>query len=193
MTIETVPSLMRFFRLRVDETVSRRAIDADDASRDYLAQLLETVGTGSGADLFDGSLVLRLDDALGRGPGDQIVALQSVGDAALYLVSFFPEHIARAGLDAGLYINVGRFAYGRAAGILTVRSGNARNVLTDLGQRFGTYADVLADIAQSSALGGVTRDVVRLFDRWKQTGSTVALEAMARIGAFPAPGNRGAC
>jgi hypothetical protein len=196
MVIEPVSSLYSYFRQALGAvSARRREAIAEPATTDYLANLLVTFATGENNALLERSIVLTLDEALARGPGEQLVRLQSVGDAALYLASFFPDHLARARLDVGLYVHVGGFAYGRAAEIVraTAGDGGEPTVLSELGEKFPLIVDVLAEVAESSALGAVTKSIVQLFDRWKATGSERALEAMARAGAFPAKGGGHAC
>jgi hypothetical protein len=188
MVIEAVPSLFGFFRDAVGAASARRRAIDEPATVDYLAQLLVTFATGENTAVLDRSIILTLDEALAATPGEQLLGLQAVGDGALYTVSFFPEHLARAHLDPGLYVHVGAFAYGRAAELLRASGTREPRVLVELTNRFPAIVDVLGEVAQSAALGTVTRDLVRLFDRWKATGSTHALDAMARAGAFPAKG-----
>ena len=184
MAIEPVASLVTYFRDAVVSATSKRKVKLREPTTEYLARMLSGVAEGRHNGLLEGSVVLALDDAMTYGVGEQVLRLQSIGDATLFAVSFFPEQIAQGGQQTGLYVNVGAFAYGRAAQ-LTQRTGGEPRVLLDLKEGFGTVVDVLAEVAESSSLGAVTRDVVKLFDRWKQTGSERVLEQMARMGAFP--------
>lgn len=185
MSIQPVSSLFSYFREMIDAARARRNVAATDETTDYLANLLVTFATGENNPVLDRSIVLVLDDALSRGTGEQFILLQAVGDGALYLLSFFPDHLARARLDASLYVSVGAFAYGRAAEIARAAGTKEPRTLIELNTRFSQFVDVLAEVAESSALGSVTKNLVQLFDRWKTTGSARALEAMARAGAFP--------
>lgn len=191
--IEPVPNLFCYFRDIVGAAGTRRRVITEPATTDYLANLLVTFATGANNALLERSVVLTLDEALSRGPGEQLVGLQAVGDVSLYLVSFFPDHLARAQLDQTLYVHVGAFAYGRAAQIVRASGESEPRVLLELEARFPAIVDVLSEVAESSALGAVTKNLVKLFDRWKATGSTRALEAMARAGAFPVKGGGHEC
>jgi hypothetical protein len=193
MAIEPVSSLVHYFRDAVDDASRRRQVAARPETHAYLAQLLVTFATGENNALLERSIVLTLDEALSRGDGEQLLGLQAVGDGALYLVSFFPDHLARAQLDPALYVSVGAFAYGRAAELARRAGTREPQVLLELNEKFPRFVDVLGEVAESSALGAVTRDLVKLFDRWKATGSPRALEAMARAGAFPLKGGGHRC
>lgn len=185
MVIEPVSSLFMYFRSALGAAGARRKVSAEPETTDYLANLLVAFATGESNAILDRSIVLTLDEALSAGPGEQLAGLQAVGDGALYLLSFFPDHIASAQLDSALYVHVGTFAYGRAAEIVRATGEGEPYVLLELNARFPEFVDMLAEVAESSALGAVTKDLVKLFDRWKTTGSPRALEAMARAGAFP--------
>lgn len=185
MAIEPVASLMTFFRDAVVSATSKRKVKLREPTSDYLAQMLSEVAQGRHNEVLKGSVVLALDEAMTHAPGEQLLRLQTIGDASLFALSFLPEHVARGGNDAGLYVSVGSYAYGRAAQLARSAGAVEPRVLLELNQNFGRVVDVLSEVAESSALGAVTRDVVKLFDRWKQTGSRHALEQMARMGAFP--------
>lgn len=186
MAIEAVKNLFTYFREAITTVSAKRRLISVSDTTDYLAELL--VRTGTRSEVLQQSIVLTLDDALSRGPGEQIIGLQAVGDGALYLVGFFPDHLASEHVDLSLYVSVGAFAYGRAADMVRATGSTEPTVLADLNSHFETYADVLAEVAEAWALGAVTRDMVKLFDRWNQTGSSHALEEMARRGVFPTRG-----
>jgi hypothetical protein len=193
MTIEPVGSLFVYFRDAVVRASEHQRLETQPETTDYLANLLVTFGTSESQRLLQHSIVLTLDDALARPAGEQLVGLQAVGDGALYLVSFFPDYLARSQLDETLYMNVGAFAYGRAADLARASGTREPRAWIDLQRQFGRIADVLGEVAESSALGNVTKNLVQLFDRWKRTGSSRALEAMARAGVFPGKGDGDAC
>jgi len=185
--IQPVSGLFGFFQQAIMRVCEKRKSGTSVPAVDYLAQLLVR------ATPLHRSLVLTLDEALACGSDAQFDALRGVGDAALYAVGFFPGHLEREGVDAGLYVRVGSFAYERATRVARGEQCERAAVLDELRENFGTYADLLGEIAESAALGAVTRDLVRLYDRWKVLGSERALEAMARAGVFPSRGGGDEC
>ncbi len=60
--------------------------------------------------------------------------------------------------------------------------------LVELGEQFPRFVDVLAEVAESQALGAVTRSLVQLYDRVKNGASERAAEELARRGAFTVRG-----
>ena len=192
MLIQPVSNLRVYFQSEVNAAGRRLGQPLGFGSLDYLARLLVDMGTGEARDALHRSVVLSLDAALALGRGRQIVELQSVGDGALCTIALFPTLIENAGIEPSLYAHVGRFAYRRAADLVAAPE-NETIVLRDLDEHFSQYADVLAEVAQSSALGTVTRDLVRSFDRWKNLDSRAAFLQLAREGVFPAPGDDEPC
>lgn len=188
MAIETVPSLEAFFRDALTTAEQRLRVRTPEDTGEYLTGLLTRLAVGAQEAGPHRSVVLSLDAALEQGPGAQLLALQSVGDEAMTSLALFPEQVARHQVEPGLYHRIGSFAYGRAAD-LAHRAGT-RNpaVLLDLQAHFPSYVALVNEVATSSALGAMARDVVKLFDRWKTTGNVRALEELARQGAFPTRG-----
>ena len=193
MTIETCASLGEFFLGAVTSALRNQGVHAEPATQEYLADLLVTFADRSAAEFLDRSVVLILDDAMASLPGERLLKLQSAGDGALCLSGLFVDHATRGDIDVGVYRSVGVYAYRTAAELTRRFVGSEPVALTDLGEHFPVYADVLAEVAESSALGGVTRSIVQLYDRWKSAGSHRALEELARRGAFPSSSGEGRC
>lgn len=194
MTIEACSSLQGYFRGVVAEALRVARVEADPATREYVTELLVTYAGRGAAEFLDRPIVLLLDEALAVPEGARIVRLQAVGDGALFLTGLFSDHMDRAGLDPALYVTMGRWAYRTAAATVEKTAGTPPVALAELAERFPVFVDVLAEVAESSALGSVTKSVVQLYDRWKNGGSHRALEALAKRGAFPvASGEGGEC
>ncbi len=194
MTIETCADLGDFFRAELGEALRQRRARLEPETAAYVVELMARCALAEQGDLLEGSLVLMLDEALGRGPGARLQGLQGVGDAALCRSGLFRarEEDADAG-GLGLCVTLGGFAYREAATLARTVAGGESVALVELGDRFPQVVDVVAEVAESSALGAVTRDLVKLYDRWREAGSARALEALAQQGIFPGRGGRDAC
>jgi hypothetical protein len=57
-------------------------------------------------------------------------------------------------------------------------------VFSELSGRFSEFADVLAEVSETSRLSTNT-SVLRLYERWVQTGSRRAAEMLAERGIAP--------
>lgn len=188
MTIEACSDLGEYFREIVSTAMGRQHIDAEPETRDYVTAMLVNYSGRGAAEFLDRPMVVILDEAMASAPGMRMVGLQTVGDGSLYLAGLFGDHLARANLDLGYYVHLGRFAYLEAAGLARKTVGSDPVAFVELAERFPKFVDVLAEVAESAALGGLTRSLVQHYDRYKNGGSQRSLEAMAKLGAFPAPG-----
>ncbi|MEZ4390044.1 MAG: hypothetical protein R3A48_03020 [Polyangiales bacterium] len=193
MKVEACHDLRAFFRQQLTLALTRRRIDARPETEAYIAGVL--VDCGMQPPRLDRPLVVALNEALACESALRTVRLMRTGDAALCLAGLFAPHVERTVGSLGLYIHLGSMAYQRAA---DASRGDASppapvDTLAELGEGFPRFVDALHEVAESSALGAVTRDVVRLYDRLRAAGSERAAEEMARQGLFPAPGAKGTC
>lgn len=92
--------LVLFFSAGLSELSRSSLVDRDCVT--YLANLL---ADRAHSDVSREPLSLRLMDS----PG--VLALQSVGDDALFLSGFYPEHLSCRGLDVRSAVGWGRSAY----------------------------------------------------------------------------------
>lgn len=186
MTIETCADLTGFFRSAVETALRRRRVDAAAPTAEYVTGLLVACATRDPREVLARPLVERLDAALCAAEAPRLVELQAVGDAALTRAGLFGDHVARHEGVLELYVTMGSFAYREAATMARASAGSAPVAIEEIGEDFPRYVDVLAEVAEASALGAVTRSVVQLYDRWKEARSEKALEELARRGIFPA-------
>ncbi|MBL8601213.1 MAG: hypothetical protein JNK72_04765 [Myxococcales bacterium] len=180
MSIECCQDLGGYFLSVVDDAARVRRVSLSAPTRAYVAEVLAACAGPGASERLGASLVLQLEQALrpetARDVG-QAEALRSVGDAAL----------CRSGLFVGdaplaVCVRVGQFAYREAA----LRSHGPRvEALETLGREFTQVVDVVAEVAEATALGAVTRDLVRLYDRWREADSARALERLQAQGLFP--------
>lgn len=184
-TIETCSDLSDWFEGLVITAMRKRRVRAAPETASYVAGVLATCSTRAEAPFLDRPLVVMLDDALATSPSTRCAALLAVGDGALCLSGFFADHAARHQVDAGLYARVGSFAYREAAALAREPEGAAPVALTELGEQFPRFVDVVAEVAEAQCLGAMTRSIVSLYDRWKHAGSERAAEELARRGVFP--------
>lgn len=188
MTIETCADLGDYFRSVLRAAMRRQRVSAAPETADYVAGVMVTYAARPAAEFLDKPIVMILEDALAKPEGARCLALQGVGDGALYLSGLFGEHVERAQGSTSFYVQAGSFAYREAAALARGEEGSAPVALVELGAQFPRFVDVLAEVAESQALGSVTRSIVQLYDRWKNADSQRAVEEMARRGAFPTKG-----
>ncbi len=156
MAIEPCADLRGFFRMMVRGAMERRRVGAEAETAEYVTDLLVACAGTDGAALVDRPLVWMLDEAMTSADAVKLHALCSVGDAALARSGLFT-----AGDDRAYFEEVGAFAYRGAAAEAERAAGEAPVALVELGDRFPSFAEVLSEVAESSALGDVTRALVK--------------------------------
>jgi hypothetical protein len=182
MSILTSVDLQGWFRERLEAVLDRRGVAVSEPARGYLVTLL-TRNAGTAPDL-DRPLAFALVEA--SEPSDLAERFRrhrDLGDRALYLSGFFSEHLERRGLARDYVQAMGARGYGTASGLCR-RWGGPAEVLEELAQRFAPMASVLDEVRESTALR-TPQDIVRLYDRWKQTRSARLAERLAEEGVFP--------
>ena len=106
-----------------------------------------------------------------------------MGDTALFVSGFFADSLSRGLVDLGYYKAMGGQAYARLSREDSAR-GVGSTVFSELSGRFSELADVLAEVSETSHLS-TNRSVLRLYERWVQTGSRRAATLLAERGIAP--------
>ena len=200
MAIVATASVHEFFAESVDEALRERSVDASSAARAYLIGVLEDQAQPERRvdQALGRPLALLLAEAVGMPrPAERFESLRCLGDAVLYAAGFFRGHFGARGVDEGYVVRMGCEAYGRARAVLL--SGGAGPVAQDsdvfgeLASGFGAFVRVFEDVADGAQSRGATSSagVLRLYDRWLQTGSDRLATALGAQGIAPlrkAPG-----
>lgn len=155
MAIEACADLRGFFQGAVLEAMRRRKLGAEVETTEHVTDLLVACARADGAALLERPLVWMLDEAITCQEAARLHRLCETGDAAL----------ARSGLiatpdDVDYFTEVGQFAYRGAAAEAEKVSGEKPVALTELGERFPDFVEVLAE---ASALGDVTKALVKRY------------------------------
>jgi hypothetical protein len=107
--------------------------------------------------------------------------LREMGDTALFLSGFFGDALVEKVGDLRYYRTLGGDAYARLG---RERSWLGSDVFSELAARFHELADVLSEVSESTRLGD-SRSVLRLYERWAQTGSRRAARLLEERGLTP--------
>jgi hypothetical protein len=183
--IECHTDLSAFFYETLRGALASRRVEAPVPTERYLVDLLADLGHDETV-LAHSLVALELEsqdlDHEGR-----LDLLRSLGDRALSISGLFDAHLEHHGLSRGYVTEVGSRAY-RCASQLASASARGPSrarapVFFDLGERFITYADVLDDVREATALG--TRDdVLSLYERYTKTGSPALLSKLSERGVL---------
>jgi hypothetical protein len=177
-------SLTEFFRCLVDDAITHQKVDALELTRYYLVQLLTghaRCGTRADGAASDEPLALWFARALESGGSRQRSELRGLADHALFVSGFFSDSLVRSAVDVDYYASLGGYAYQQLS---VWESDTLSPVYLELGHRFMAFADILAEVSEHSGLTS-DRDLLRLYERWVQFGSTRHQERLRRRGITP--------
>lgn len=188
-TLLLTATLGEYFRGPVNAAIQGREVEASPATETYLVQLLSDFGnpTPETRSTFDRPVSFLLHDAMQATGSQRFKRLQSLGDGVLYGLGFFGQDVE--GGDRDYFIHVGASAYGHAAQMLRSGQGasSGPDVLDELARKFDGFAEVIAWVADylfsQSARGH--QGVVKLYERWMKTGSTVLEQELGQRGLVP--------
>ena len=186
--IET-QNLRSYFSEELTRASENQSIEIDEDVAAYLTRLLTDFSNPS-------SLFEKTEDGVELKPlalyylaaveaenrETQNLALRRLGDIALFIAGLFPASLNRKVMDVDYYIAMGGTAYSHLHDVLQWR------VFADLAERFVSFVDLLAEIAENSALNNNV-DLMRDYEVWLRTGSPRLLNKLQRQGIVPAVSN----
>lgn len=185
MKLELFVSPKQHFEELVDNGISRFQIRTPKAVQDYLVGLLEFyLDTRN---LFPAQNLTLAETYLQSAQMDSAnrrEALKQMGDRCLYVSGFFSDSLQRKLVDVDYYADMGVAAYGQLAGLAT--EDTTAQVYRVFSKRFLEFVDVLSFISQKS-LVQTDESVLRLYDRYLRTGSTLARERLEELGVVTLP------
>lgn len=178
-------SLESFFHEHMDRALKREGVSADPMTEHYLVLLL----AGFAAQPIDDKpLALRMLQACDLAPRQRRTQLRDIGDTSLYVSGFWSESLQRRVVDVDYYIGMGETAYGELArSARTSAADPFCAVFAELADNFARFARVLSTISESLTATATPTDIMRLYERWKRTGSTWARNRLARLGVTVDP------
>jgi hypothetical protein len=193
--IDVCPDIDGYFEEVVEDAIRARRVDATEGAKHYLAGLLGDYARGEvSMSSLDRPLTLLLQDALEQSGVERFERLRRIGDGVLYAAGFFGNCLARRGADPQYVMVVGSSAYGHASAMLRIcGGGHAPDVLRELAERFTRFVEVMSEIADGTLAAAAEADsaVLRLYERWQQTGSARLATELAQLGLTPTRGNGG--
>jgi hypothetical protein len=112
--------------------------------------------------------------------------LRFVGDLALFLAGFYADGLRNDVAGTSFYVRLGGTAYGVLA--RSRAAAGAALLFDELATNFVRFADVLSEVSENCSLTGAS-DLLRLYERWRQTGSSRSAEQLRAQGVLVAPGS----
>jgi hypothetical protein len=187
-------SAIEFFKAQLEKAMQHQKVATSAFTELYLANLLTASMRGAlpapepGYD--ETPLALLYVRALESSRFDRARLLRTLGDGALFVSGFFADSLDRKLVDLDYYRALGGRAYAR----LSREDGWMEyepRVFAELAQRFGEFADVLAEVSENSRLANGNRSILQLYERWIRTGSRRAAAQLAERGITPVAGTEG--
>ncbi len=187
----TARTPLEFFRDQLERAMQHQKVSTSAFTEYYLVNLL--AGSLRGERLpraepgYDETpLALLYARALAAERGERARLLRSLGDTTLFVAGFFADSLAGRLADFDYYRALGGRAYAHLS--REERRGPGGQVFGELAARFTEFADLLAEISESSRLSGSSVSVLQLYERWLQTGSPRAARLLAERGLAPVAG-----
>ncbi|HET9596859.1 MAG TPA: hypothetical protein VFP65_14825 [Anaeromyxobacteraceae bacterium] len=184
-------SAQEWFRELVSDALAQRRIQVQEVTEFYLVNLLArnlSEDYAGGAAAGREPLAIMLAKALEGDREARYRNLKKLGDTSLFVSGFFGDSLARSLVDVDYYIAMGERAYDALAAEGHGPSGT-RQLFGELAERFTSFVDLFAEIAELSELGS-NRGLVRLYERFLLTGSERVAQRLRERGValFAGPG-----
>jgi hypothetical protein len=188
--MEAMETLDSFFFEKLGAALREHRVSPAAETEHYLVRMLANYATRR---VDEQPLGLKLLAAEEAEPAERRRQLREVGDTSLFVSGFWSESFARRIVDVEYYIGLGGSAYGRLA---KVSEGWAKDpfgaVFEELAEKFKPFVRVLETLSSWVRPPSTPQDMVRLYDKYRNTGSTWARNRLAAMGVFlPPPGGTG--
>lgn len=178
---------MEFFREQLERAMEHQKVSTSAFTEHYLVNLLSACVHGdlppSEPGFDETPLAVLYIRAVQASRAERTRLLRMMGDTALFVSGFFADSLSNGLVDLGYYKTMGGHAYARLS-----REGPplgvGADVFSELSGRFTEFADVLAEVSEATRLGS-NESVLRLYERWVQTGSRRAAMLLAERGIAP--------
>jgi hypothetical protein len=113
-----------------------------------------------------------------------------MGDTALFVSGFFAQSLQDGAGGLRYYCDLGGHAYARLAHEHETPGRVGPAVFGELASHFREFVDVLNEVSETTRLN-TPLSLVRLYERWLQTGSRRAAALLGERGIAPHPGDEG--
>jgi hypothetical protein len=195
--IDLSSNLSHFFGQVVVEAIREHGYEATAAAEHYVVGLLTDYARPDqlSGETLARPLTLLLAEALETNGPERFARLRSLGDGVLYVSGFFGEHLEMRGVELGYVSSVGARAYESAGSLLrragSQSDGGAPDLFRELSQNFSMFVQLLGHVADSlfASSAHTPTAMVKLYERWRRSGSRDLAEALVARGMVPQRGD----
>ncbi len=176
-------SPVEYFKEMLEAALDHQRVRVGDLTAYYLVNLLAGFALRGvpPTDRQDAPLGLQLVEALDRAGLARTTRLRKVGDRSLFISGFFSDSLKRSAADLDYYVALGAYAYHSLGADEDAMLGP---VFAELGRKFVSFVDVLAEVSERSALMS-NNDLLRLYEKWLRTNSRRDGALLAERGIVP--------
>ena len=179
-----------FFHEQLLEAMQHQRVSTSAFTECYVVNLLAAFAHGErlpGREPgFDETpLALLYARALEASGWERAQLLRATADTALFVSGFFADSLPRNDGSLRYYATLGGQAYARLGNVLERDARVATRVFTELAGRFREFVDLLAEVSEKTMITSPA-SLVKLYERWRKTGSRRAAVLLARQGITPA-------
>lgn len=179
-------NLRAFFRERLTASLEQRSFEVQRDTEFYVVDLMVRFANCSAEESLDRPFVERLAKAVEAKGDARLRHFKALGDAALCACGFFSDYLDNRGIERAYVEAMGHRGY-NAASTLAARTPHAATY-HELADAFSGLAAALDDVRETTELR-TPQDIVRLYDRWRATGSPRVAERLRSEGVFPVEGD----
>ena len=182
MEFDRSPDVQEFFGEHVAHAMRDLKVETSAQTQGYLVDLLSGYTVSHRIHSLAVPLAALLKRTTEAAGAQRLALLRELGDAALFLCGFFPDSFDRRGVDRTYVVTMGGRAY-------LVVGRNDRDqaraaVFAELAGRFGELAGVLDEVRERTAMC-TEGAIVRMYERWLETGSPALARRLRRRGLHP--------
>jgi hypothetical protein len=180
-------SLKEFFKLLLDDVISRQRVTLGEVTEYYVVNLLAEFAAAE--KLFTQELDGRKDHeplailyhrALQQDRDEKIRTLRRLGDVSLYKAGFFAESLRDGVVGPDYYIEMGGAAYAQVASLAP--NSSFGGVYQELHQKFRALVEVLEEIAARGLVAGGASGTMKVFESWSRTGNSGLQRVLVEAG-----------
>lgn len=186
---------VEFFRDQLARAMEHQRVSTSAFTEYYIVNLLAACIRGERlprpeAGFDDVPLALLYARALDSSRHERARLLRTMGDTALFVSGFFADSLREDAGGLRYYCDLGGHAYARLAREHEGEAGVGPVVFGELAGHFRRFVDVLNEVSERAHFQAPA-SVVRLYERWLQTGSPRAASLLAERGITPHPPGEG--
>ena len=180
---------LEYFKEQLEKAMEHQKISTSAFTEHYLVTLLAACVRGgplpgAEAGIEDAPLALLYVRAVQSSRHERARLLRAMGDTALFVSGFFADSLSRKLVDLQYYRAMGGHAYACLSHQDELLAFGP-DVFSELADRFTQFADLLSEVSEASRLTS-SSSILRLYERWMQTGSSRAASLLAERGLVPA-------